>query len=112
MERRGGGWRAAAAEGEAGGRAGAVIKTHKLFLKYFNAYLKKAEIIAEISGYKQRIINFEYDLQKLSLEEKRIPLEKIELKNQLEEIRILIINNKTDCQNKLDYLQDKLYSYE
>lgn len=84
----------------------------KLIFRFFNAYLKKVEIVSEIAGLKQRIINFEFDLQKLELERKRIPLNKTEFLIQAEELRTLLINNKIDCENRLKILQDKLYIYE
>lgn len=84
----------------------------KLFLRLINFYFKKIEILTEISIYKQKIINYEYELRRINLDKKLIPLEKIELRNKIDELKTFIINNKIDCENKLKNLQDKLYIYE
>lgn len=84
----------------------------KLINRFLNAYFKKSEILSEIIVLKQKILNNEFEIERIKLETKMTSPDNIAILNKLGEIRIFIFNCNKNYNNRLKALQDKLYIYE
>lgn len=84
----------------------------KLINRFLNAYFKKSEILSEIIVLKSKILNNEFEIERINLEIKMTSQDNIAGLNKLGEIRTFIFNCNKDCNNRLRDLQDKLYDYE
>lgn len=84
----------------------------KLINRFLNAYFKKSEILSEIIVLKSKILNNEFEIERIKLETKMTSPDNIAILNKLGEIRIFIFNCNKNYNNRLKDLQDKLYIYE